>query len=268
MKIEGKVIVVTGAGSGIGRAVVLALLAKGASVAAVDINAANLAETAQLAADGATRLSTLIADLSERAAVEALPKQVEAKHGAVDGLINNAGIIQPFKNFRDLDYKDIERVMNVNLYGQIYMLKSFLPALMARPEAHIVNVSSMGGFFPFPGQTLYGASKAAVKLLTEGLYAELLGTGVGVSVVFPGAIKTNIAQNSGVTMIGADAAAESNFPMTLPEAAAGEIIAAIEKNKFQVFIGRDSKLMNLLYKLSPKMAVGFIQKQMKSLLPS
>jgi short-subunit dehydrogenase len=114
---------------------------------------------------------------------------------------------------------------------------------------------------------LYGASKAALKLLTEGLYAELLETKIGVTVVFPGAIKTNIAQNSGVTMIGADAAAESSFPMTSAEAAAGEIIAAIEKNKFQVFIGRDSKMMNLLYKLSPKMAVGFIQKQMKSLLP-
>jgi short-subunit dehydrogenase len=267
MKIEGKVFVVTGAGNGIGRALVLALIAKKARVAAVDINAANLTETARLAKDGAWQLSTHIVDISDRKAVEALPSQVEEKHGAIDGLINNAGIIQPFKTFNELDYKDIERVININLYGQIYMLKSFLPTLMARPEAHVVNVSSMGGFFPFPGQTLYGASKAAVKLLTEGLYAELIGSQVGVTVVFPGAIKTNIAQNSGVSM-GAASADTSKIPMTSAETAANEIIAAIEKNKFQVFIGRDSKMMNLLYKLSPKAAVGFIQKQMKSMLAS
>jgi NAD(P)-dependent dehydrogenase (short-subunit alcohol dehydrogenase family) len=266
MEISGKVIVVTGGGSGIGRAVVLALLARGAKVAAVDISAASLAETAQLA--GSASLSTHVLDITDREKVSALPAEVVTLHGAVDGLINNAGIIQPFKNFSELDYKDIERVLNVNLYGPIHMLKSFMPLLKQRPEAHIVNVSSMGGFFPFPGQTLYGASKAALKLLTEGLYAELLETKIGVTVVFPGAIKTNIAQNSGVTMIGADATAESSFPMTSAEAAAGEIIAAIDKNKFQVFIGRDSKMMNLFYKLSPKIAVRFIQKQMKSLLPA
>lgn len=265
MKIQGKVFVVTGAGSGIGRAAVLALVTKGARIAAVDIQQVGLAETVALAG-GNGNISQHVVDITDRKRVELLPDLVIAAHGAIDGLINNAGIIQPFKPFIDLPYADIERVMNVNLYGQIHMLKSFLPFLIQRPEAHIINVSSMGGFFPFPGQTLYGASKAAVKLLSEGLYAELLESNVGVSVVFPGAINTNIAQNSGVTMIGADAA-ESSFPMTLPETAANEIVAAIEKNKFQVFIGRDSKLMNLFYKLSPRAATRFMQKQMKALLP-
>jgi short-subunit dehydrogenase len=146
------------------------------------------------------------------------------------------------------------------------MIKAFLPELLKRPEAHIVNVSSMGGFFPFPGQTLYGASKAAVKLLTEGLYAELLETNVGVTVAFPGATATNISENSGIEMAGRDAES-SSFPMTSAEDAAAEILAAIEKNTFQAFVGRDSKLMNFLYRLSPRRATRFIQKQMKAMLP-
>lgn len=265
MNVNGKTIVVTGGGSGIGRSLVLALVQKGAKVAAVDIHQATLLETVQLAGPNQADITTHVLDITDRKKVEALPRQVIAEHGAVDGLINNAGIIQPFVPLNDLDYAAIERVLNVNLYGQIYMIKSFLPELLKRPEAHIVNVSSMGGFFPFPGQTMYGASKAAVKLLSEGLYAELLDTDVGVSVAFPGATSTNITKNSGVE--GPSGSAESpRIPMTSPEAAAEEIIAAIEKKKFQAFVGRDSKMMNLLYRINPKAATQFIQKQMKSLL--
>jgi short-subunit dehydrogenase len=127
---------------------------------------------------------------------------VIAAHGVVDGLINVAGIIRPFVKLNELDYDVIQRVINVNLYGTIHMVKAFLPHLLERPVAHIANVSSMGGFLPVPGQTIYGASKAAVKLMTEGLYAELLDTNVGVSVVFPGAVATEITSNSGVEMPG------------------------------------------------------------------
>lgn len=264
MKIHGKVFVVTGGGSGIGRALSLALLQRGARVAAVDIKEATLAETAQLASSAA--LSTHIVDISNKTQVEALLPQVVEKHGTVDGLVNNAGIIQPFVKLADLDYPAIERVLNINLYGTIYMLKTFLPALLKRPEAHIVNISSMGGFFPFPGQTLYGASKAAVKILTEGLYAELIGTNVGVSVVFPGAIATNISQNSGLAMPETDAESARIKP-TSPEVAAQTIITAIEKNKLQAYIGRDAAMMNIFYKLNPRGAIHFISKQMESLLP-
>jgi short-subunit dehydrogenase len=267
MKIQGKVFVVSGAGSGIGRALTLALVGQGARVGALDVNKDTLAETAQLAGEHKAGISQHVVDISDRRQVEGLVAKVIAEHGAVDGLINNAGIIQPFVPFKDLDYKAIERVMNVNFYGQVYMLKSFLPELLKRPEAHVVNVSSMGGFFPFPGQTLYGASKAAVKLLSEGLYAELIETHVGVTVVFPGAIATNISQNSGVAMAGASAES-SKIPMTSAESAAAQIIAAIERKRFQIFVGNDSKMMNLLYKLNPRMATELIQKQMKSLLSS
>jgi NAD(P)-dependent dehydrogenase (short-subunit alcohol dehydrogenase family) len=127
MKVAGKVIVVTGGGSGIGRALVLGLLKRDAKVAAVDIQEKALRETLELAGDKKGQASIHVVDITDRKKVETLPKQVIDAHGAVDGLINNAGIIQPFVKFNDLEYKDIERVVNVNLYGQIHMIKSFLP---------------------------------------------------------------------------------------------------------------------------------------------
>lgn len=267
MQVMNKVIVVTGGGSGIGRALVLKLVNQGARVAAIDLNEIALQETAALAGKYQDQISTHVVNVSDRLAVEALPQQVIEAHGGVDGLINNAGIIQPFVRFADLPYDAIERVLNVNLYGVIYMTKAFLPHLLERPEAHIVNVSSMGGFFPFPGQTLYGASKAAVKLLTEGLYSELIETGVRVTVVFPGAIATNISQNSGITNLrGASAEEAGNFPTTSAEDAADTIINGMEQNKFQVYIGNDAKLMNLLYKLMPQRAARFMQSRMKGML--
>ena len=175
MKLSGKVVVVTGAGSGIGRAVALEALGRGAKVAAVDINPTTLDETATLAS-AVDRFSTIVVDITDKDAVAALPAQVEARFGTVDGLIHCAGIIQPFVKVKDLDDDAIERVFRINWWGTLYLDRAFLPVLLARPTGHIVNVSSMGGFLPVPGQAVYGASKAAVKLLTEALYAECRGT--------------------------------------------------------------------------------------------
>lgn len=268
MKVMNKVLVVTGGGSGIGRALVLKLLASGARVAAVDLNEDTLQETVELAGQYKDKVSVHVLSVSDREAVAALPDNVIAAHGTVDGLINNAGIIQPFVRLNDLKFEAIERVLNVNLYGVIYMTKAFLPHLLARPVAHIVNVSSMGGFFPVPGQTLYGASKAGVKLLTEGLYAELLNTNIKVTVVFPGAIATNITQNSGLSLPAAAGDATRKLPMTSPENAADLIIKGMEQDKFQVYVGNDARFMNFLYRLNPKFATRFMFNQMKGLLPA
>jgi NAD(P)-dependent dehydrogenase (short-subunit alcohol dehydrogenase family) len=126
MKVQNKVIVVTGGGNGIGRELVLNLLTKGAIVAAVDIKESALQETVALAGEMKNNLSTYIVNITDKASVEALPEQVIAKHGAVDGIINNAGIIQPFVRLKDLGYEAIERVMNVNFFGTLYMTKAFL----------------------------------------------------------------------------------------------------------------------------------------------
>lgn len=157
-----------------------------------------LKETVNLSGSNKDSLATFVVDITNREAVENFKEQAIARFGAIDGIINNAGIIQPFVKLNDLSYDVIERVINVNLWGMLYMTKSFLPHLLTRTEAHVVNVSSMGGFLPVPGQTIYCGAKAAVKLITEGLRSELLNSNVKVTVVFPGAINTNIKSNSGI----------------------------------------------------------------------
>ncbi|MGD9910279.1 MAG: SDR family NAD(P)-dependent oxidoreductase [Candidatus Izemoplasmatales bacterium] len=268
MKVKDKVIVVTGAGGGIGRELVLNLLSKGATVAAVDLNLERLNETAKVA-NNKEKLSVHVCDITNQEIVAETFEAIKKKHKHIDGLINNAGIIQPFVNVNDLDNAKINLVMNVNFFGTLNMVKQFLPHLLERPEAHLVNVSSMGGFFPFPGQSIYGASKAAVKLLTEGLYAELLNTNVKVTLVFPGAINTDITKNSGVEMRTKETPIEEpkkkkkpSMSMTEPADCAEMIIHGMEKNKFQVYAGKDSKMMNFMYKLSPKKAIGMITKAM------
>ncbi|MET0592265.1 MAG: SDR family NAD(P)-dependent oxidoreductase, partial [Polyangiaceae bacterium] len=178
------------------------------------------------AQDGAIHLFPL--SVTDRGLVQALPHEIEQKLGAVDGVINCAGIIQPFANLIDLDYDDIDRVFDVNFRGTLYVTKAFLPSLLARPEAHIVNISSMGGFLPVPGQTAYGASKAAVKLLTEGL----------------------------------------SWMMRKADRAARDILDGMEKNRLRVVVGRDAQLLDVLYRLDPVRATAFVAKQMRALLPS
>ena len=269
MDINNKTFVVTGGGNGMGREIVLCLLEKGADVAAVDINLVGLLETVKLAGYKSMHLSTHVLNITDKEAVESLPEKVIAKHGQVDGLINNAGIIQPFTKVNDLDFSVIERVMNVNFYGSLYMTKAFLPYLLQRPEAHIVNVSSMGGFLPVPGQSIYGAAKAGVKIMTEGLSSELKNTNVKVSVVFPGAIATNIKANSGAEESPKAGVENKNglIKPLEPSKAAEIIINGMEKNKARIFVGTDVKVMDLLYRINPGFAMNLIRKQMKSHIP-
>lgn len=264
MQVAGKVVVVTGAGSGIGRALVLELLRRGAgAVAAVDLRAEGLEETVRVANAG-ERVSTWTCDVTDRDAVDALPMQLIDAHGVVDVVINNAGIIQPFVPFNQLDRDIIDRIIDVNLHGPINVLKAFLPHLLDRRAAHVVNVASMGAFLPVPGQTVYGATKAAVKLLSEGLYAELLDTHVGVTVVMPGGVDTSISENSGVAV--PQAAAGSDYTTTSAEDAARTIVDGIEQDRLHVLVGRDAQTMNLLTRVAPKQATHLIKRQMSNLL--
>jgi short-subunit dehydrogenase len=267
VKVLGKTFVVTGGGNGIGREVVLQLLQAGASVAALDFSADGLAGTVALAKSD--KLSTHRVDISDLAQVRASQVEINAVHGMIDGVINVAGIIQPFVRVNDLTFDQARKVMDVNFYGLLHVTKTFLPELISRPEAHIANVCSMGGFVPVPGQSIYGASKAAVKLLTEGLYSELKETGVKVTTVFPGAIGTNIALNSGImTENQMKEMAETGQARKVTSAsdAAKAIIDGIENNKYHVLIGQDAKIMYLLSRLMPERAANLIYKNMKDLL--
>ncbi len=267
MKVRDKVFVVTGAGSGIGRELALQLLKAGARVAGADHNPAALAQTRELAIGFQDRFATFEVNVADNQAVLQLPEKVIERFGAVDGLINNAGIVQPFVRLNELDYEVIERVFRVNLFGVVFVTKAFLPYLMKRPEAHIANLSSMGGFVPVPGQTIYCAAKAAVKLMTEGLASELLGSRVKVSVVCPGAVATNILTNSGVKGPTGDSTGDAQMkPLTASEAAK-IIIRGIESDRYHIFVGKDASIMDKLYRFSPAYAARMIAKKMSALLP-
>ncbi len=269
MKVAGKVIVVTGAGNGMGREISLNLLSKGAKVIGLDINVEGLKQTQELAADKGTDMKLIQLDITNREAVEQSVVEAVKLFGAVDGIINNAGIIQDFVPVSKMEYRTIERVMNINFNGTLYMVKSFLPHLLTRPEAHIVNVSSMGAFAPVPGQTFYGASKAAVKALTEGLMTELMDTNVKVSEVFPGAVATDIQVRSGVK--GAKSVAsytDEDFKkanVTTPKVAAETIVSGMEADKWKIIVGKDCKQMDLLVRIAPRFAMKKLAEAIKKL---
>jgi short-subunit dehydrogenase len=265
MKAKNRIIIVTGAGSGMGRSITYNLLDKGATVVAIDRNAISLEETRGLCKSGADRLLTRVVDITDRQAVVTLRTELLEKLGGVDGLVNNAGIIQPFVPVSMLDDTAIERVMQVNFYGTLHMVRTFLPHLLTRPQAHIVNISSMGGFLPVPGQTIYGASKAAVKLFTEGLHAELGDTSVRVTLVLPGAVDTNITRNSGIDMPKGDPSTPA-MPMLSAEKAAGMIVDAMEADRYRILVGKDARFMDFIYRLHPERAARFIREKLKGLL--
>ncbi len=258
VNVSGKVVVVTGGGNGIGRELVLQLLREGASVAAVDIDEKGLKETEKHSGEFSGNLSIHKVDLSDQEAVHALSNKVQEIHKHVDAIINNAGIIQPFVHVNDLDYDRINLVMDVNFYGTLYMVKAFLPYLLKRPEAHITNVSSMGAYVPVPGQSIYGASKAAVKLMTEGLHSELKNTNVGVTIVFPGAVGTDIMKHSGAEGSRTPKEGEKEYKVLSADKAASLILKAMRKKKYRATVGGDARFMDILSRLSPKRAAKII----------
>jgi NAD(P)-dependent dehydrogenase (short-subunit alcohol dehydrogenase family) len=271
MEIRDKVFVVTGGGNGIGREVTLELLRRGGQVAAVDLHATGLAETASLAGAMAAGLSLHPSDITNRTGVGRLPAEIRAEHGQVDGVVNVAGIIHRFTPLRDLSIEEIERVMSVNFWGTVYVVKAFLPDLLARPAASLVNVSSLGGLVPAPGQGAYGASKAAVKLFTESLYAELRDTGVTVTAVYPGAVGTNIAGNSGVDVSGLGVAdreptREEKTSLTSPEDAGRQIVDAMESGVFRVLIGTDARELDHLSRVAPQQAIDRVADAVQAIL--
>ena len=258
MKLQGKRVIITGGAAGMGKEMVKQLLQKGAHVAALDINKEGLEQLKKELNND--RLSVFEVNMADNDSLTKFRDDYYKTHEVVDCLINNAGIIQPFVNVENLEDKTINRVMDVNFFGPLNLIRLFLEDLKKRPISNITNISSMGGFFPFPGQTVYGASKAALKLFTEGLYAEALGTNMKVMVVFPGAIATDITKNSNVESKVTEA--NSGMKMLPANDAAKQILDGIEKDKFKIYVGNDAKFMNFLYTLNSKKAIKFMKKMM------
>jgi len=261
MLVTDKVYVVTGAGSGIGRALVLELLEQRARVAAVDMNKKALDETYGLAGRFKERLGLFEVDISDKAAVEDLPEKIIKRFNHVDALINNAGIIQPFMKLEALGYDDIKHVMDVNFYGTLYMIKTFLPHLLKRPKGHIANVTSVAGFVPIPTQAVFGASKAAVKLLSESLRSELIHNNVNVSIVIPGIVRTNALESSHAEPPKDITEEKLRLKFDDPTLVAKQIIKGIEEEKYHIFVGKNTKSMDVIHRISPERAAKRVNKR-------
>lgn len=247
-ELRGKVVAVTGAASGIGRALAQVLVERGAHVAISDINEAALAQTAaMLGAQG--RVSSHVVDVRDRSAVERYAAEVEAQHGGADVIINNAGAAAR-ATIEAMSYDDFQFVIDVNLWGVVHGVKAFFPLLRKRPEGHIVNISSINAMVPFAKNGPYNAAKYAVLGLSETLMQELSGDSIRVTCVHPGGIQTNIARSArNVTKAESDMFALA--ARTTPRSAAEAILRAVERNQEQVFVGLDAKILHLAKRLIP-----------------
>jgi NADP-dependent 3-hydroxy acid dehydrogenase YdfG len=251
----GKVAAVTGAGSGIGQALALELARSGAALAISDVDTEGLAQTEeQLKAIGAP-VRTDRLDVTEREAFQIYADQINEHFGKVNQIYNNAGIA--FTGDVEVSqFKDIERVMDVDFWGVVNGTKAFLPHLIASGDGHIINVSSLFGLMSMPGQAAYNSAKFAVRGFTEALRQEMALNGhpVKVTSVHPGGIKTAIARN-GTTAEGVDPTAQAKFfdkrlASTSPQRAAEIILEAVRKNRARVLVGPDAVVLDLIVRIT------------------
>ncbi|CBL43836.1 Short-chain dehydrogenase/reductase SDR [gamma proteobacterium HdN1] len=254
-ELRNKVAVITGAGSGIGRALAQAFASEGCNLALADINETGLAETAALLAHHSIKITTHTCSVADRTQMQALPAEIEAAHGAIHLLFNNAGVTIN-KTFEDSSLEEFEFVTNINQWGVIYGCHYFLPYLKKQSEAHIVNTSSMAAFLGLPNQTSYCMTKAAVKSFSESLRAELSHYNIGVTSIHPGTIRTNIlnaaAGRSGKNAEGTQKLASlmARYGMP-PEKLAVKVVKAVKTNTMQVRIGWDAVLADWLKRMLP-----------------
>ncbi len=253
--LKDKVAVVTGAGSGIGRALAQLLAKKGCRLALADINEASLKETA---AGLSAEVFAQVLDVARRDAVYAFAERVTQHYGTAHVVINNAGVAVS-QTVNDLSWEDFEWLMGINFWGVTYGTKAFLPTLLAQNEGAIVNVSSVFGIIGVPTQSAYNAAKFAVRGFTEALRQELKDTRVRAISVHPGGIKTNIARASrfyqdplGNSDRESMAARFDRLARTTPEKAADAIVRGIEKGSPRVLIGADAHLIDQIQRLMPE----------------
>jgi NADP-dependent 3-hydroxy acid dehydrogenase YdfG len=251
----GKVAAVTGAGSGIGQALAIELARSGAKLAISDVNTEGLAATEErLKAIGAPVKADRL-DVTEREAFEQYADAVVEHFGKVNQIYNNAGIA--FAGDVEVSqFKDIERVMDVDFWGVVNGTKVFLPHLIASGDGHVINVSSIFGLFSVPGQAAYNAAKFAVRGFTEALRQEmaLAGHPVKVTTVHPGGIKTGIVRNmtaaEGIDLSELAQTFDKKLASTSPQKAARIILDGVRKNKARVLVGPDAKVLDLMVRVS------------------
>ena len=255
---DGRVAAITGAGSGIGRALAQELARRGAHLALSDVDDVGLAETVALCEGAGVKVSGARVDVADRDAVYAWANQVVAEHGTVNLVFNNAGVALG-STIEAMSYADFEWLMNINFWGVVHGTKAFLPHLKASGEGHIVNTSSVFGLISVPSQSAYNASKFAVRGFTDALRMELEieRAPVSCTTIHPGGIKTNIAKNArfddSVAALAGDvdrmARSFEKMALTSADKAARQILAAVERNRRRALIGRDAKVVDALSRL-------------------
>jgi short-subunit dehydrogenase len=258
--IRGAATAVTGAASGIGRALAIELAARGADLALADRDEAGLQSVAaEIAGAHRVKVTTHRVDVGAPAEITAFAQAAIAAHPALNILVNKAGVAL-LGQFGEIDQAQMDWLMNINFWGVVHATRAFLPYLATRGEAHIVNLSSIFGIVAPPGQPAYAAAKFAVRGFSESLRHELQMTGspVRLSVVHPGGVATNIVRNSrsgsGITDNARRAETIERFDRvakTTPQAAAQRIIKGIEKNQPRILIGNDARMMDILQRLRP-----------------
>jgi short-subunit dehydrogenase len=250
------VAVVTGAGSGIGRALAQQLAAAGSALALADIDKAGLQQTGQSLAKSTARVTTHIVDVAKEDNVKSFAGEVQTQHGRATLLINNAGT-SLHGNFDEISLDDFRAIMDINFWGTVYGAKYFLPMLRREPRAHIVSLSSVFGIIAPAGQVPYAASKFAVRGFTEALRHELEGSAVFVSCVHPGGTRTAIARHSRLGAAASAAKREENIARferlarTPPEKAAAVILRGVERREPRILIGIDAYQIDFLQRLRP-----------------
>jgi len=272
--LDGKVVVITGAGSGIGRALAAEVASHGARVAISDVNETGLAETVELAKQaGATEVRVDRMDVSDRAAFLAYADAVAEQFGRVNVIVNNAGVTMT-GDFEDMTLEEFDWIMGINVDGVVTGTKAFLPHLIASGDGHIVNISSLFGLVSMPGQSAYNASKYAVRGFTEALREEMLISGhkVGVSCVHPGGIRTGIARNgrktAGQNAEVIDRLFEEKLARMSPEKAAKIIVRGILKNRARVLVGLDAHLIHNFGKFTGSRYQDVIARGSKRIIPT
>ena len=256
---SGRVAAITGAGSGIGRALARDLARRGAHLALSDIDEVGLAETVALCEGAGVKVTSHKVDVADRAAVFGWADQVVADHGKVNLVFNNAGVALG-ATIESMSYEDFEWLMDINFWGVVHGTKAFLPKLIDAGEGHIVNLSSVFGLLSIPSQSAYNAAKFGVRGFTDALRIELdvAGNGVSCTTVHPGGIKTNIARNGRIdpsveafTGVAPDTTGEDfdKVAMTTPEKAARQILKAVERNRRRALIGPDAKVLDVISRL-------------------
>jgi NAD(P)-dependent dehydrogenase (short-subunit alcohol dehydrogenase family) len=250
-----KIIIITGAGSGLGQHFAIQLYQAGARLALCDLDLMGLHETLKITGDDGGRVKLFQLDVSDQSAMLDFARDVESQMGPADLLINNAGICLVPQTFAETKDEQFRRVLDVNLWGALYGIRAFLPQLKTRPEASIVNVSSLAGLVGLYGHSAYSMSKSALRGLSEALQAELSGTGIHVLLVHPGGVQTNLIKNAPNLEQGLQEKAHKNFTQLsflTPEKTVSRIIKAIQSKKNRAIIGADARLILVLRALFPR----------------